>query len=416
MSGILPQKSPVVGVICEFNPFHNGHAYLLSQARALAGENGCIICVMSGCSTQRGECAVAEPYVRAGMALHGGADLVIELPFPWSSGSAEVFARAGVHILAEVGAEHLLFGSECGDIALLARAADLLSSKDFSTSYTKLCKEGMGTAAAYVETLRGLANDADISFPEGFPASNDLLGIAYLAAIRASSCPMLPHTIMRQGQDYRDEILKNSSFPSATALRRLISEAACDPEGLEVILEGAMPTESLRLLLQEITEERAPILLDKIHAYAHLFFRMADSAAFCTAELQGGLHSHLCKCARMSQTPQDFLRSAETKQYTKARLRRGMLFAVTGVTEEDLKALPCYTRVLGANATGRAYLAALKKAMSSDGLAVITKPAHAPMGRQRYLNEKMDSLFSLCMPQPKEAGWLMKKGPVMQME
>ena len=95
------------GVICEFNPFHGGHAYLLSRMREQVGDGGCVVCVMSGRFVQRGEVAMADPYLRAAMALAGGADLVAELPFPWSAGSAEQFALGGVRILTRLGVDTL---------------------------------------------------------------------------------------------------------------------------------------------------------------------------------------------------------------------------------------------------------------------------------------------------------------------
>ena len=100
----------ISGVICEFNPFHNGHAYLLSRMREAVGGEGCVICLMSGRFVQRGEAAVADPYLRGRMALAGGADLVLELPFPWSASGAEHFATAGVRVLSRLSVDTLTFG------------------------------------------------------------------------------------------------------------------------------------------------------------------------------------------------------------------------------------------------------------------------------------------------------------------
>ena len=108
------------GIICEFNPFHAGHRYLLDSARGLGAEN--IICAMSGNAVQRGELAIADKYGRAKSAIENGADLVLELPFPWSSASAEYFALAGIKALAPF-CDAIIFGSECGDIEILKRAA-----------------------------------------------------------------------------------------------------------------------------------------------------------------------------------------------------------------------------------------------------------------------------------------------------
>ena len=136
------------GVICELNPFHGGHAYLLSCMREEAGDEGLVVCLMSGRFVQRGEAAVADPYLRAKTALAGGADLVLELPFPWSAGSAEHFAAAGVTLLARLGVDCITFGSECGDPNLLSAAAKAPSAPGFGEVYATLCRKGAGTAAA----------------------------------------------------------------------------------------------------------------------------------------------------------------------------------------------------------------------------------------------------------------------------
>ncbi len=410
-------KNNTVGVICELNPLHNGHVYLLSEARRLAGEDGCVVCVMSGRSTQRGELAVAEPYARARMALSGGADLVLELPFPWSSGSAETFAEAGVRILASAGVAHLVFGSECGDITLLTNAAALVRSPDFVEAYAAACREGKGTAGAFAQTLQALAKASALDLPDGFPSSNDLLGIAYLSAIsNLGSREMIPHTIKRKGQDYRDEILTDADYPSATALRRLIDEAACDPVSLSAMLEGTMPPDALDVLLNEIREKRAPVDMAPLCAFYHAHFRLAEGnlARDVTAEMGGGLREHLHKCARTAPTPEAFMTAIETKQYTRARLRRSLLFAVTGVTGADLASSPVYTRVLSANRQGRAFLSHAKKAREDKTVEIITKPAHAPACRQRVLDERLDAIYTLCLPEPKEAGWLMRLGAYME--
>lgn len=398
---------PAVGVICEFNPLHNGHVYLLREARRLVGEDGCVVCIMSGRSTQRGECAVMEPFARGRMALTGGADLVVELPFPWSSGSAEAFAKGGVHILASLGVKHLIFGSECGNIDLLSRGAELISSPDFTKCYANLCREGLGTAVAYTQAIRQLSPN----IPGDFPASNDLLGLAYLAAIHRLGASMTAHTVKRMGQDYRDETLTDIAFPSATALRKLLAEAACDLYSLTAMLEGTMPQKALDILTEEIRNSRAPTDMAPLQAYYHTFFRlnqgMSDHNSI--AEMRGGLYNHLHKCALTAKSPEDFMSAIDTKQYTHARLRRSMLFAVTGVTEDDLKALPIYTQLLAANGRGRAYLSIIRKTSDDLGVQVVTKPADAPESRQKELAERMDALFTLCLPQPRDAGWLMRK-------
>lgn len=403
---------PAAGVICEFNPFHNGHAYLLSQARELVGEDGCVICVMSGRSTQRGEVAMADPYLRGHMALCGGADLVVELPFPWSSGSAEAFGKAGVRILEEMGVEHLLFGSECGDINLLCLGADLTRSESFGDLYARLCTEGMGTAAAYGETLRLLSEQSGLSLPQGFPSSNDLLGISYLSAMSRGKAQA--HTVKRRGQAYNDPLLTDTDYPSATALRVLIKEAACDPYSLSAMLTGTMPEGVLTLLTEAIEKQEAPTDGSRLLPLYHAYFRLEEGRGTETAELSGGLRGHLRRAAFRSTTVEDFMEAARTKQYTDARLRRAMLFALTGVTHDNLTAPPAYTTLLAANQKGCTYLSHLKKRNADGHFTVVTKPSDAPVGRQSALTEKMDALFTLCLPKPQPAGALMKRSPLIE--
>lgn len=401
---------PTAGVICEFNPFHSGHAYLLSEMRRTVGEDGCVLCLMSGRTVQRGEPAMADPYLRARMALYGGADLVLELPFPHASGSAAHFAATGVSILSRLGVELLAFGSESGDEPLLRAASEAVCRPDFGDTYATLCATGMGSTAAYLEAIRRLTA-LPSPCPEGFPSANDLLGINYLAAIREQHSSLSPLVIRREGAGYHDGEIVSGAHPSATALRTVIREAACDPIALSAILDGTMPDQARHILTDAIEREEAPVDGHKLWDLYHAFFRLAQPTAVeGFAEMGGGIAGHVIRAAKATATPKDFMEAIRTKQYTDARLRRAMLFALTGVTKADLRAMPAYVTVLAANEKGCQYLARQRKVDHPD-LSVITKPADAPEGRQRALAEQVDALFTLCLPHPKPAGDMMKKSP-----
>ena len=405
------------GVICEFNPFHSGHAYLLTRMREPVGEGGCVVCLMSGRFVQRGDVAMADPYLRAEAALRGGADLVLELPFPWSAGSAEFFAGAGVDLLTRLGVDSLVFGSEGGDLTLLAAAARAVDSPAFGEAYAALCNGGTGTAAAYTEAIRQVC---DTTLPDGFPDSNELLGIAYLRALQRAEglyghAPT-PHTVTRLGAGYREDVLTEGQYPSATALRALIREAACDPVALEAILEGTMPTGSLDVLLRAVRAEEAPLSGERLLSFYHTFYRIKSPEDFeGYAEMGGGLAAHVCRRAREAATPEAFFASLRTKQYTDARLRRALLFGAMGVTEEDLRSLPSHTTLLAANERGCTFLKEFRKAHKDqlDSLTIVTKPADAPEGRQRELAELTDALFTLGYPTPRSAGETYRRTPVI---
>ena len=405
------------GVICEFNPFHGGHAYLLSRMRELVGDEGCVVCLMSGRFVQRGEAAISDPYIRANMAIAGGADLVLELPFPWSAGSAEFFASAGVSILSRLGVNSLVFGSESGDLSLLTAAAEAVGSPAFGEAYATACNKGTGTAAAYAEALRQVCST---ELPAGFPSSNELLGIAYLRALKQHEASLghapIPHTVTRLGAGYREDTLPPDGFPSATALRSVIREAACDPLALEAILEGTMPPASLEILLDAAKTEDAPLSMERLLSFYHTLYRVKTAADFeACAEMGGGLANHICHRARETATPEEFFASLRTKYYTDARLRRALLFGALGVTEQALKATPAYTTLLAANARGCAFLKEWRKASKDNptDLWVVTKPADTPEGEQRALSRQADSLFTLCYPTPRTAGSLMRKSPTI---
>ncbi|MBP3666103.1 MAG: nucleotidyltransferase family protein [Clostridia bacterium] len=404
------------GVICEFNPFHSGHGYLLSRMRELVGPDGCVVCVMSGRFVQRGEAAIADPYLRAEMALAGGADLVTELPFPQSAGSAEHFALAGVRVLTRLGVESLCFGSESGDLTLLSRAADGVASPAFGETYAALCRGGTGTASAYAEALRAVCGG---TFPDHFPSSNDLLGIAYLRALRQARAELgyapAPHTVTRLGAGYRKDILTDGEYPSATALRALIREAACNPAALETIPDGTMPADALTALLDAIRRNEVPLDSRRLMEFFHILYRL-KSPADCEgyAEWGGGIAAHICRHARAEATPEGFLASLRTKQFTDARLRRALLFGALEVTEQDLRREPAFTTLLAANARGCQFLRSWRRAHKDDcDFSVVTKPADAPVCRQRELTERADSLITLCFPAPRPAGDTMKRSPVI---
>ncbi len=398
-----------VGVICEFNPLHNGHVYLLSKARELVGEDGVVVCVMSGRSVQRGELAMADPYLRGQTAILGGADLVVELPFPWCSGSAEVFAKAGVHILHEMGVKNLLFGSECGDLSLLSLVANLIQDSSFGDIYADLCTQGIGTALAYQKAISIMVQRQGLSLPDGFPSSNDLLGVAYLSAMEGFD--MTPHTIKRQGQAYHDTLLTDTAYPSATSLRLLIGEAYEDIPTLSAMLDGTMPSSCLDALMVGVGKQTLPVFSRPLMTLYHAYFRLWQDTMPSVAELCGGLDRYLHKVALQTNTPQAFWAQIQTKQYTEARLRRGMLFALTGVTPEDLSCLPVYTTLFSANDKGCGWVSLCRK---QARFPIVTKPADAPHGRQRELCEQIDALFTLCMPCPSDSGMLVRKSPYIE--
>ena len=326
----------ISAVICEINPLHDGHRYLFSRAKS---ESDVVIAVMSGNYVQRGECAVYDKYKRAKDTVFAGADLCVELPFPFSSSSAEYFARAGVHIAESMGADKLIFGSECGDTETLRRAAEILNDRPV--------KNGIAAARAREEYLRENFPDAPESI---FSSPNDILGVEYCR--RASIDTMA---------------VKRTEAESATLIRQRLYEKDPGCVGLKKLTEAEF-----------------------------LHFRALRTPPN-DAECQGGVGGRLYNAAFSVNDPEEWLISASTKRYTNSRLRRAALFALFGVKAEELSGVPEFTRLLAANEKGREYLSSLRGYLK---FPVVTNPSDRYALRGEALDgylmsERADKFYTL---------------------
>ena len=399
------------GIICEYNPFHAGHKRQIDILREMGYE--CIVCVMSGNYTQRGELAIFDKYTRAESAIMGGADIVLELPFPYSSFSAEGFANAGVHILAKVGVDAICFGSECGDSNILERAADAIISPEFKEIYSELAKTGRGAAAAYFDAIGAITNENTALL------SNDILGISYIAAIKKFGISLDIIPIKREGAAYNEKFLSENLLPSASAIRKRMK--SCSNES-EPSLSGFIPTKALSVLTKAQRDGLGPVLSDSIGDKILSFFRLMSaneisnraitrsSGGDAIAEDGCGICQRLCNTAKEFNSFDDFLKASYTSKYTDARIYRVILFSLFGVSDNITHTLPEYTTLLAASGTGRAFLSDKRK---SCDFPIITKPADAPDSVQKTLSEAADSLYAEAMGQEKGLDFFIKSHPFM---
>ena len=340
------------------------------------------------------------------MALSAGADLVLELPYPYSSSGAEFFASAAVRILSAAGVGTLCFGSECADIDALKRAASLCEGDQFSEAYKDIAGVGVGSATSFFEAYTHVSGE---SFPGG---SNDLLGVAYIRAIIRNKLNIDPIAIKREGSAYNDgELTSESGYPSALMIRNALGD------GLGKI-EKCLPEKAYEILADCVSSGKAPCDIKKIESAVLAFFRLADPETLAKAniaEAGGGLAERICKFARIARSYDELVSITSGKNYTRSRVRRAILSLMTGATEEDVRRAPAYTTVLGFNGAGRELLAAQRK--RDDGeIAFVTKPADAPAlsesaARQFYLSERADALFTLAKPSPSENGEYLLRSP-----
>ena len=383
-----------VGIICEYNPFHGGHAHLLRSVR----EAQTVICLMSGNFTQRGEAAILPPRSRAAMAMAAGADLVLELPFPYAAGSARYFASAGVRALQALGADTLAFGSESADLDTLLAAAKCTMEQEFDEKLANGARD-RGSAALYFDAL------GDDRVPP-----NDILATEYARAVLDGGERMALHPVLRLGTGYHDTKITDA-YPSATALRAKLREGEDITELLPCEVREIWQAEARRWGIAE-TGRLGASLLARLRA-------MEAASAFDEkkeiADCGGGLLERLIYAAANATDYQTLCRAAATKKYTDGRIRRALLYLLSGVTREDLTVPPSYLRLLAANERGRAFLAKTRKTRT---VPVVTKPCDiAQLGesaaRARRLAAISDGLYALCLPKAVTPAALMTEPPLM---
>ena len=346
----------LIGIVSEYNPFHNGHLYHIEQSKALVGEESAVVCVMSGDFVQRGEAAVFSKFARAEAAVRGGADLVIELPPAWSLQSAEGFARGAVGLLSELGCvDYLSFGSECGDMSTLNMLATYVSDPMVMRRMKQELEKGVSFAAA-----RQTAMDMEYgSISEHLRTPNNILAVEYLKALYELRCRMEPITVQRQGADH------DEPEGSASDIRaRLRNKQAT---------KGFVPKACQKVYREETKRSRGPVKMQELETALISRFRMLDERAFMSLPDEAeGLGNRLCAAAHEETTLDAVLSAAKTKRYALSRIRRMLMCAALGITERDTKALPPYARVLAMNDRGRK---ALKLIQTRSKIPVIIKPA-----------------------------------------
>ncbi len=329
------------GVICEYNPFHDGHLRQLQWIRAQLGADTPIVCVMSGDYVQRGEPAVFSKAVRARAAVLCGASLVAELPLPAALSSAEGFARGGVAALDALGCDTLCFGSECGDAAALQAAAQVLLRPDFGPALRRELAAGVSFAAARELAAASLGADGAL-----LRRPNDILAVEYCKALQTLGSPMAPVTLRRDG-DYH-AAAPSAGQPSATALRGLLASGAPLTGYVPLAAEAAYAGARRHWLR---CGERAVL--------ARL--RTMDDGAFRALPFGSeGLWHRLAAACRRETSVEAIVRAVKTKRYAYARVMRMLQCACLGLTAEDLAAPAPYLRILAFDDAGRRILRAAR--------------------------------------------------------
>lgn len=384
-----------VAIIAEYNPFHTGHEYHVQSLRRDLGEDVTVIAIMSGSFTQRGTLAIADKRTRAECAIRGGVDLVVELPFPFSLSSAEHFARAGVSVAHAMGARYLSFGSECGDVATLTAAAELLRSErylDRLRSAARLPQNRRVGHAALAERVFCELTDA----PTDLFSPNNTLGLEYVKAILADRLPIIPHTVRRLGASYREELLTDTPYQSAAAIRQAI--LSDDPTAWNYLPAGTQQT-----LRHAQRGGLFPVREEALSTARLASLRLNPTPPPALADAGDGLYNRLQTLSLRTDSITALTALAETKKFTRARIRRVLWYSYLGVTSSEIREKPLYTQILGMNDRGKAYLRSLS---GKAGLSILTKPSATDglsdaARRQKARADRADAIQDLALPTPR---------------
>ncbi|MDE7262396.1 MAG: nucleotidyltransferase family protein [Oscillospiraceae bacterium] len=403
----------VAGVIAEYNPFHRGHGWQISEIRRRLGADTAVVACMSGNFVQRGDFAILNKHSRAEMALAGGVDLVLELPSPWSAAAAERFAQGGVAVLAATGVvTHLAFGCESGDLEPLQAVAECLDSGVYHAGVTRFTGEGMTFAAARQAVVWALLErQGNGGAAECLSSPNNALAVEYLRALKARDSGIEPLALPRVGAAHDSG--EESGYPSASAIReRLLAGGDW---------RGMLPESSEKILSREIEAGRAPVSMDNCQRAVLAQLRRMNEEDFRVYDGGNeGLYHRFYDAVHAAACLTDILQAAKTKRYPMARLRRMLLQAYLGVPQAAQGETPPYIRVLGANGRGKALLGQMRKSAS---LPVVTKPGHVrrlDRAVQRSFDQeaRCTDLYVLAYPELRQSGpgSDYASGPVLRME
>lgn len=379
----------ISAVIAEYNLIHNGH---IKQFRLMSEHDGTEavkLAVMSGNYVQRGELAVLDKYTRAEAAVKCGADIVLELPFPWSCSGAEFFASAAVDLICGIAKSvpqhefRLCFGSESGDISEIELTAERLSDEKYNSILT--AERSAKTQRSESDIRLRSRIYKEIFGKELFRTPNDILGVEYIRALKKQKCRnVIPYTVRREGTESAGMSRKFYRGRNMQELRGICPEA-----------------------IFQIAEKSTPVSIEKIYpaVVSWLLFSEKNPSPNTDGMTEDLLYRFI-SAAKNSRSFDELIRRTATKKYTDARLRRTLLLGFFGVTTEMLRVSPDFSFILGLSPKGREFLSLIRKGYS--GPELVTAPADSIAERAK-LALRADSLYAVAENLP--PSYFVKKHP-----
>ena len=414
--------SKVVGIIAEYNPFHNGHSYHIQNTKAQTGGDF-VVAVMTGNFTQRGNTSVINKWEKTKMALNGDADLVIELPTIYSVSSAENFANGAVKILNELGiVDTISFGMEADDVSTLNNIANVLVNEppEYKTILEHELGKGNSFPKARENALMIYLNDIK-RYANVVKGSNNILAIEYLKALKKQKSSIVPFGVKREKVYYNSTKIIDE-YASATGIRNLLLHNQLEE------VRKVMPSKSYSILLNNLRQ--GTYVLDIIAYNDEIIYKLRSMTVKQIANLPDvseGLEYLIKEVSNKTNNLIELINGIKSKRYTQTRIQRILLYALLGITKKDMemsKKITPYIRVLGCSEKGKILLSQInskaKVITSLKKYEVSNKNKRFCIGKQKTLNRMLEidkmatDIYTIGYKKDSKAGLDYTKGLILQ--
>ena len=414
--------SKVVGIIAEYNPFHNGHSYHIQNTKAQTGADF-VVAVMTGNFTQRGNTSVINKWEKTKMALNGDADLVIELPTIYSVSSAENFANGAVKILNELGiVDTISFGMEADDVSTLNNIANVLVNEP--PEYKAILEHELGKGNSFPKArenaLMIYLNDIK-RYANVVKGSNNILAIEYLKALKKQKSSIVPFGVKREKVYYNSTKIIDE-YASATGIRNLLLHNQLEE------VRKVMPSKSYSILLNNLRQ--GTYVLDIIAYNDEIIYKLRSMTVKQIANLPDvseGLEYLIKEVSNKTNNLIELINGIKSKRYTQTRIQRILLYALLGITKKDMemsKKITPYIRVLGCSEKGKILLSQInskaKVITSLKKYEVSNKNKRFCIGKQKTLNRMLEidkmatDIYTIGYKKDSKAGLDYTKGLILQ--
>ena len=414
--------SKVVGIIAEYNPFHNGHSYHIQNTKAQTGADF-VVAVMTGNFTQRGNTSVINKWEKTKMALNGNADLVVELPTIYSVSSAENFANGAVKILNELGiVDTISFGMEADDISTLNNIANVLVNEppEYKTILEHELGKGNSFPKARENALMMYLNDIK-RYANVVKGSNNILAIEYLKALKKQKSSIVPFGIKREKVYYNSTKIIDE-YASATGIRNLLLHNQLEE------VRKVVPAKSYSILLNNLRQ--GTYVLDIIAYNDEIIYKLRSMTVKQIANLPDvseGLEYLIKEVSNKTNNLIELINGIKSKRYTQTRIQRILLYALLEITKKDMeisKKMTPYIRVLGCSEKGKILLSQInskaKVITSLKKYEVSNKDKRFCIGKQKILNRMLEidkmatDIYTIGYKKDSKAGLDYTKGLILQ--